>query len=212
MPQRVPRHGLSAAKGYGAFTEPCGRNCWQPVANGTAAKTARQPKPLPWVATGCRSERMVRGVDHSELHALGVRDSSTASLVPIRLSGWRTHWRSGPKLPANGAHLEHGLNSAGSRGQSVEGATPTNFAAASNVPGWWPGTRVLGTEAHGRTNQSELARVLPWSPADLSGTRRRSGSPSVTCYGVYSSALATGSLPHCLGVQFASLAPPTLRT
>jgi hypothetical protein len=35
---------------------------------------------------------------------------------------------------------------------------------------------------------------------------------SVTCYGVYSSALATGSLPHCLGVQFASLSPPTLRT
>src|SRR6266508_5743978 len=38
------------------------------------------------------------------------------------------------------------------------------------------------------------------------------GSPSVTCYGVYSSALATGSLPHPLGVQLASLAPPTLRT
>ena len=35
---------------------------------------------------------------------------------------------------------------------------------------------------------------------------------SVTCYGVYSSALATGSLPHPLGVQFASLAPPALRT
>jgi hypothetical protein len=33
-----------------------------------------------------------------------------------------------------------------------------------------------------------------------------------TGYGVYSSAVATGSLEHCLGVQFASLAPPTLRT
>jgi hypothetical protein len=31
-------------------------------------------------------------------------------------------------------------------------------------------------------------------------------------YGVYSSALATGSLPHPLGLQFASLAPPALRT
>jgi hypothetical protein len=31
-------------------------------------------------------------------------------------------------------------------------------------------------------------------------------------YGVYSSALATGSLPQPLGVQFASSEPPTLRT
>jgi hypothetical protein len=31
-------------------------------------------------------------------------------------------------------------------------------------------------------------------------------------YGVYSSALATGSLPHPLGLQFTSLAPPALRT
>jgi len=35
---------------------------------------------------------------------------------------------------------------------------------------------------------------------------------SVTRYGMYSSALATGSLPHPLGVQFASIEPPTLRT
>jgi hypothetical protein len=35
---------------------------------------------------------------------------------------------------------------------------------------------------------------------------------SVTCYGVYNSALATGSLPQPFGLQFASLAPPTLRT
>jgi hypothetical protein len=46
---------------YGAFMERSGRNPWQPVANGLVAKTARaSQKPLPWVATGCRSERMVR--------------------------------------------------------------------------------------------------------------------------------------------------------
>jgi hypothetical protein len=41
--------------------EPSGRNQWQPVANGKGPKNGRnKPKPLLWVATGCRSERMVR--------------------------------------------------------------------------------------------------------------------------------------------------------
>jgi hypothetical protein len=54
-------------------------------------------------------------------------------------------------------------------------------------------------------------------PLRLSGrsgqahTATRAGGnegPSVTCYGVYSSALATGSLPQPFGLQVASLAPP----
>jgi hypothetical protein len=41
--------------------EPSGRNQWQPVANGGASQTAEtKPKPLPPVATSCRSDRMVR--------------------------------------------------------------------------------------------------------------------------------------------------------
>jgi hypothetical protein len=33
----------------------------------------------------------------------------------------------------------------------------------------------------------------------------------VPCYGVYTSAVAEGALPHPLGLQLASLSPPTLR-
>ena len=41
--------------------EPSGRNQWQPVANGTSPENgSNKPKPLPPVATSCRSERMVR--------------------------------------------------------------------------------------------------------------------------------------------------------
>ena len=41
--------------------EPSGRNQWQPVANAQTLRTAKnKPKPLPPVATSCRSERMIR--------------------------------------------------------------------------------------------------------------------------------------------------------
>jgi hypothetical protein len=46
--------------------EPHGCNRRQPVANSSTAKSAEiKPKPLPWVATGCRLERMVRRVSGS---------------------------------------------------------------------------------------------------------------------------------------------------
>jgi hypothetical protein len=41
--------------------EPSRRNQWQSAANGLSAKTGKiTPKPLPWVATGCRGNAMVR--------------------------------------------------------------------------------------------------------------------------------------------------------
>src|SRR5688572_16408068 len=40
--------------------EPSGRNQLQPVAMVRRDNGEIEPKPLPWVATGCRSERMVR--------------------------------------------------------------------------------------------------------------------------------------------------------
>jgi hypothetical protein len=49
-------------------------------------------------------------------------------------------------------------------------------------------------------------------PPQIRKSRRKSAVWLVICYGVYSSALATGSLPHPFGLQFASLAPPTLST
>jgi hypothetical protein len=45
----------------GAFMEPRGCNRWQSAANAPREKPARtKPRPLRWVATGCRSQRMVR--------------------------------------------------------------------------------------------------------------------------------------------------------
>jgi hypothetical protein len=45
----------------GASMESSGRNRWRPVAKRRAAKAApMSPKVLPWVATSCRSERLVR--------------------------------------------------------------------------------------------------------------------------------------------------------
>jgi hypothetical protein len=44
--------------------EPRCCNRWQPDANETSPKAAQiSQKPLPWVATRCRSERMVRRVE-----------------------------------------------------------------------------------------------------------------------------------------------------
>jgi hypothetical protein len=57
--------------------EQSGRNRWQPVANGMAEDGSNKPKPLPWVATGCRSERMVR------VHSLRGMEGVT-SLAPQR--------------------------------------------------------------------------------------------------------------------------------
>ena len=56
---RLP-HAGPARITDGAFMEPSGRNRWQPVANGAAAKTAQTVEPLPWVATGCRVNAIVR--------------------------------------------------------------------------------------------------------------------------------------------------------
>src|SRR5919197_6180661 len=41
--------------------EPSGRNRWQPVSNGAAAKVAQTGEiALPWAATGCRGNAMAR--------------------------------------------------------------------------------------------------------------------------------------------------------
>ena len=45
--------------------EPSGRNPWQPVANGAAAKVAQIGENRCWVATGCRVKPMVRRVSGS---------------------------------------------------------------------------------------------------------------------------------------------------
>jgi pimeloyl-ACP methyl ester carboxylesterase len=45
----------------GAFMEPSGRNRWQPGGKWVGTHNrSNKPKPLPWVATGCRRESMVR--------------------------------------------------------------------------------------------------------------------------------------------------------
>ena len=60
---------------------------------------------------------------------------------------------------------------------------------------------------------STIATLDPAVVAQVADAMEVSAAdPQHTGYGVYSSAVATGSLEHCLGVQFASLAPPTLRT
>jgi hypothetical protein len=85
----------------------------------------------------------------------------------------------------------------------------------------------IGSSRRGRrasVARGRRARGAPRkSPRHGRGSDRRKPLPWVmrwawSCFRlgyvlrVYSSALATGSLPHPLGLQFASLAPPTLRT
>ena len=65
------------------------------------------------------------------------------------------------------------------------------------------------TSANALSTPSAARRV------DAPGPSARLDRPLLsqqTYYGVYSSALATGSLPHPLGLQLASCPPPTLRT
>jgi hypothetical protein len=80
------------------------------------------------------------------------------------------------------------------------------------VGGWWErlGSSIARSSDRARWTVSQMRLRLCQSRAHPGSFRRRASPP--TGYGVYSSAVATGSLEHCLGVQFASLAPPTLRT
>jgi hypothetical protein len=91
------------------------------------------------------------------------------------------------------------LVAAASNGKErVDGSSPSEDS--QRRPVLWPDE--LTRDASGRASGMRPSRA----------PRGNEDPASVTSYGVYSSALATGSLPQPLGLQFASLPPPTLRT
>lgn len=77
-----------------------------------------------------------------------------------------------------------------------------------------PGADASGTgwgSARANVARSQRGRAYWWLD-EADAVREVRERASVTCYGVNSSAVATGSLPHPLGEQFASLVPPELIT